>query len=446
MTLTFDRTLTGAAVLLLAACAAAPVSAQTATHAAAPRRTLVPRVDHHQHLMSERGVETLPPAMPAVALPPALERVLAARNRMTETGDTARLYVAEPQTMDASEGRWRRGREAVARLAGAYTKDTRFVATAYGAGGSAAWIAGVTRSGEPAADDGTFHLGLAKDARSGEWRIATEQATIYEPVPFTEPVTADQLIQHMDDAGIERAVVLSTAYWFGRADSLRAKLRAENDWTAAQVAKYPGRLVAFCGVNPLRDWAAAEVRRCARELKMRGVKLHFANSRVNLHDAAHVAAVRRVFATADSLGLALVVHSRTPGEYGRAEAEIIVRELLPAAPRVVVQVAHLWGGADLSEDALGAFADAVSSRDPRAKNLWFDLTEIERVAGGSPERMRMLAQRIRQIGVGRVLYGSDMVIVGRHPPVLAWARLRRSLPLTDAEMAVVAGNVAPYLR
>jgi hypothetical protein len=30
---------------------------------------------------------------------------------------------------------------------------------------------------------------------------------------------------------------------------------AENDWTSAQVAKYPHRLIGFCSVNPLRPYA-----------------------------------------------------------------------------------------------------------------------------------------------------------------------------------------------
>jgi hypothetical protein len=30
---------------------------------------------------------------------------------------------------------------------------------------------------------------------------------------------------------------------------------AENDWTSAQVAKYPHRLIGFCSVNSLRPYA-----------------------------------------------------------------------------------------------------------------------------------------------------------------------------------------------
>src|SRR5215213_8255178 len=73
---------------------------------------------------------------------------------------------------------------------------------------------------------------------------------------------------HLDDAGIQRGVVISTAYWYGdprhsfTPAEAEAKTRADNDWTVAQVSKYPDRLVAFCGVSPLADYAAREIARC----------------------------------------------------------------------------------------------------------------------------------------------------------------------------------------
>jgi hypothetical protein len=96
-------------------------------------------------------------------------------------------------------------------------------------------------------------------------------------------VTADRLIAQLDSAGIRRALVLSLAYAHGspsiRGDDEYAQVRGENDWTSQQVARYPGRLRAFCSFNPLRDYALAELDRCAKDPNLRyGVKLHFASS------------------------------------------------------------------------------------------------------------------------------------------------------------------------
>ena len=48
---------------------------------------------------------------------------------------------------------------------------------------------------------------------------------------------------------------------------------------------------------------------------------------------------------------------------------------------------------------------------------------------------------MRQIGMQRILFAVD----GAEPPLSVWANLR-SLPLTDAELRVMATNLAPYLR
>jgi hypothetical protein len=57
----------------------------------------------------------------------------------------------------------------------------------------------------------------------------------------------------------------------------------------------------------------------------------------------------------------------------------------------------------------------------------------------------LVARRIRQVGVERVLYGSDAAVGDNLRPREGWAAFRR-LPLTDAEFQRIATNVAPYLR
>ena len=202
----------------------------------------------------------------------------------------------------------------------------------------------------------------------------------------------------------------------------------------------------FCGVSPLEDYAVEEIRRCARDHEARGVKLHFRSSRVDVLKGEHLAKLKRVFRTANELGLAIVVHTNVR-PYGREQAEVFVKELLPQAPDVVVQIAHFWGGNEFRPEALAVFADAVAAKDPRARNLHFDLTEVEAAAGEDSTTWQEITRQIRRIGHDRVLYGSDAAAVPESPPTsLRWARLRRAIPLMNAELADIADNVAPYLR
>src|SRR5207249_11400255 len=114
-----------------------------------------------------------------------------------------------------------------------------------------------------------------------------------------EPIDADKLIRLLDSAGIRRALVLSTAYsWSNPSRNVEndyEHVKADNDWTAAQVARYLDRLRAFCGVNPLRDYALVVLNRCAANPLLRtGLKLHLGNSAVDYHSAPDLGQLLRV--------------------------------------------------------------------------------------------------------------------------------------------------------
>lgn len=270
-----------------------------------------------------------------------------------------------------------------------------------------------------------------------------------------EPIDADRVIALLDSAGIRRALVLSTAYSWSNprrnvADDYE-HVKADNDWTAAQVARYPDRLRAFCGVNPLRDYALAEIERCSTNpLLRRGLKLHIGNSAVDVHRPADLEKVRAVFRLANAKHMAIVIHLHASTSlhlpYGRTEAQIFIDSILPAARDVPVQIAHLAGsgGYDSTTDAaLSAFVDLIARKDSRARRLWFDVTTVTR--GMSADDARLIAMRIRQLGVRRVLFGSDAATGGNLAPRASWAEFL-TLPLHEAEFRTIARNVAPYMK
>jgi predicted TIM-barrel fold metal-dependent hydrolase len=238
------------------------------------------------------------------------------------------------------------------------------------------------------------------------------------------PVDGSQLIAMLDAAGIERAVVLSGAYYFDSPTIGRAGLeqvRLENDWTAKEILRFPDRLIGFCSFNPLRDYALEELDRCAALSAFKGVKLHFPSSGVDLRNAEHLQKVRRVFAAANSAGLALVVHMRSSRDYAEEYAEIFLNEVLSEAPDVPVQIAHLWGGGGFSEPALRAYADAVSASHPSTKRLLFDVAELARVVGRQPE---MLGRRRLSCGKS-VSSGSSMARTARSSATCSQAKRGR---------------------
>ena len=76
------------------------------------------------------------------------------------------------------------------------------------------------------------------------------------------------------------------------------------------------------------------------------------------------------------------------------------------------------------------------------KNVYFDACGIA-LPGMWKDKADLVVQRIRQIGINRVLYGSDAATADNLPKD-ALSRWRK-LPLTQLERQTVETNFAPYL-
>lgn len=269
------------------------------------------------------------------------------------------------------------------------------------------------------------------------------------------PQDGAAFLKMLDQAGIARGVVLSMGYTFGDErkkipEADRDRLTAqENDWTSREMVLSKGRLVGFCGVNPLRDAALSEIDRCLRLPGMIGVKLHFANSGVSLRNPDHLARLQRAFAEANAKHAPIVVHlhARTGSPYGAEDAQAFIEKLLPYAPNVVVQVAHLAGSGEFptdAEEAMKVFEAAIHRHDPRVRSLYFDQSTVATSTTSASDGAR-IAAAIRGVGVKRVFFGSDMVVSYNPPPGPSWEIFRAKVPLTAGEMRQIALNVPPYL-
>jgi uncharacterized protein len=278
---------------------------------------------------------------------------------------------------------------------------------------------------------------------------------------------AGEVVAALDASGIRQAVVLSGAYLVGTPDltidNERDEVRRENDWTAAEGRRFPERLVPFASVNPLKDYAVDEVTRTA-STGLRGLKLHFTNSAVDLRSPAHVERVKAVFKAANARRLPVLAHIRTRAkDYGATDARVFVDDVLSAAPDVPVVVAHMggWGGYDRATDAA---LDEIVSRCARARetcrHLYFDTAFTvlpESAASAAPgTSLRVMADaqrdfadangrmaaRIRSFGPSQILFGSDWP--GAMTPREEADAIRKRLPLPAPDMDTLFSNVAPF--
>lgn len=444
--------------------AVAPTSYAAAEQAKVP----APLVDHHFHLTGADITTVINGRpLPTINLPPPLATLLDARaEAWNDSRRLERLFAADAIVLVQNQQKAAlfRGSKVVAdHLAARFAAPYQMVAVATAVGHNTAHVTGYYVRQQPTGLRylGAYQLGLTKKA-AGEWQIASE-IPAFPAAPPQQPVVARDAIAMLDAAGIHSAVVLSNAGAFGgryfdpagqyeEPARRHERVKAENDWSVAQVAQYPDRLISFCSLNPLEDYALEELRRCA-QTGHRGLKMQFLESRVDLQNAAHVARLREVFSLADSLRLPLLVHvanNSGPDAVVAANMATFLDKVAAAAPNVTIQIAHLWGGGNYSEAALNALAHSMSAKHPATRNMYFDVAEAALVssqAGEMKQRvLQNIAERIRQIGTDRILFGSDQFGGNHRTPKEAWEMFRSEVPLTRSEFARIASNVAPYLN
>ena len=271
-----------------------------------------------------------------------------------------------------------------------------------------------------------------------------------ECLPTNHPpaVYAADAIRALDEADVSKGVILSCAYLYGLPSlhltprQIADGTRRENEFTVAEVAKYPTRLVGFLSVDPLQDSAIDEMRYWQGKGQFVGLKLHFTASAVNLRNTSERRKVTGVFAEAAAEHLPIVVHLGG-GKVDATDAELFIRDVLPSAGDSWVQIAHAGGGLPLRDGnhiaVLRAFADHIAKDDPATRHVLFDLSYVPAPDEGQ-ETVRALTEQIRRIGIKRFVFGSDFNVLTPAEEIKNLGRLG----LTKEEWQTLKDNCAPW--
>jgi len=312
----------------------------------------------------------------------------------------------------------------------------------------------VKRTG--AARDCHIHL-ISPDACSKLQAYMDEAGVSGLDIP---PTDAEKVVQMLDEASVEKATVFSGAYFMGVAGIADmggdeyANTKAENDWSAQQVAAYPDRLDFFCSFNPLKDYAVAELDRCVDELQAKGLKLHFAASGVDLEDPEHLRRLEAVFAEAEKKDVPVLMHFSPPDPerlaYDTEEVQNFIDQVLVPHPHVRVCFPHLAGGGSVSEAQLAAMRTIIAAYDSNPslvkENGFMDISAVvmpHAVTFGTAvtepptdEQLAEVVELMRQWGMERVLYGCDFPL---SPPEEA-LELDARYPLSVEEYNQIMNN------
>lgn len=414
------------------------------------QQPIVPAVDYHAHISSIEIAKYMnsTPLQPVIQLPEDLARLIRERDSYAER-DVSGLYTKDAIIFWSGPRIWVRGQEKAREFLRDFRPGLRYFPVEFKIDGSSGFIAGYVRFGNDP-DRTARHIVFVLRREEGEWRIASEISSEGPRIPKAQ--TAEEYIDELNTAGIKRGVILSTAFVFGGPHEFRPdeyeKVRAENNWIAEQVTQFPDRLVGFCSFDPLKDYAPAELSRCAKMPQFKGLKLHFENSAVDLRKPDHLEKIRKVFKAANDARLPIVAHIATPEtrqtEVAARESSLIfLNQVLSVAPDIDIQLAHLAGSGSFDPVNIAAFtvfADAISSGDKRTKNIYFDLAGIS-----DKEAAARLVKEMRKVGLKRFLFSSDRAGTNGPPPDVAWKAFLQ-LPLTENEFKTIAANVMPWVK
>jgi len=237
--------------------------------------------------------------------------------------------------------------------------------------------------------------------------------------------TADELIDSMDRDGVDMAVIANYGW------TTHELCVETNDYILESIARYPGRLVGFCSVQPLStDAAIDEIERCARA----GSKgIGELRPDIQLLDLEHRDALQPVVEALQKLGLTLMIHASEPvGHLYPGKGSVTPDMIYPFIanfPDLPLVCAH-WGG------GLPFYALMPEVRQAM-ENVYFDTAASPFLY--SPQIYQHV---IQLVGADRILLGSDFPLI----PQSRYLKDIDSIDLTEEEKGMIlSGNARRLL-
>ena len=200
----------------------------------------------------------------------------------------------------------------------------------------------------------------------------------------TPPERLGQLIRFADRMGVRRLCVFMGLDW--SYDPSPAKMRQENDEVLEAIRTFPERALGFVYLNPKHPAASLdELDRCVRDGPMVGVKLWVA-------EHCNAKELDPLIHRATALGVPIFQHTwlKITGNLPGESTPMELAELAARHPQAQFICGHSGGDWEVGLRAIRLHP-----------NIFTDLGGGDPVAG-------FTEMAVRELGVDRVLYGSDI--------------------------------------
>jgi predicted TIM-barrel fold metal-dependent hydrolase len=218
----------------------------------------------------------------------------------------------------------------------------------------------------------------------------------------TRPVTSDSMLEQLDRAGIDQAVLVqaTTAYGY------------DNSYVLDSRALWPSRFVAVGTVDPLRPDAAENLAEAVGDGGLSGVRLFTSGSTVTTQGEWFAAPHTYPFwAKASELRVTVCLQMRL----GAATPRLV--ELLRRFPEARVLLDH-FGYPDIAASPTDAAADVVALAEHPGLHLKLTHRALEPLRDAGKEAAGFLDPVLTAFGADRIAWGSNLPAAEQSLPEL----------------------------
>lgn len=227
-----------------------------------------------------------------------------------------------------------------------------------------------------------------------------------------------------DSISLKRALILSNSYSRGVSED---HAKTENSFIASEVAKNPAQLAGACAVNPQKNWAWKEIKRCS-SLGIKVLKLHFMASGLDLRKESDYETAKAALKNAELYNFTIIVHANYPRNSRPGEIEKL-KQLIEEFPNTRWIIGHLFGR---EFEALEGLKHPNYFVEISVVPIWIK-TEVQR---------KNLVKVMRSVGIEHFIFGSDWPVI--HPAETLKAF--DALPLNKSEREAVLFENAKKLN
>lgn len=304
---------------------------------------------------------------------------------------------------------------------------------------------GALSVGENAATDDSFdnHVHIMSPALIKLFKAAG--------IPFSKPDNAYSDINVISERlGTKRFKMVSMAYlWghpeFGKVNNEYEMVKAENDFVLENLKWSMILIRAYCGINPLKDYALEEVKRC-RKAGANGIKLHFNANQIYLTEPEHVAKLKPIFEYAGNKKLPLLVHfDNSHPKTGARDVKILFEQILSDIRPIDLQIAHFGTSGGFNEKTkviIDAFLEQFEnvSKHNKKHRITFDISAValDKDSEGVPkltaEEFKELSVYVRKLGMNKISFGTDYPL---YPVDEYIGILRERVGMTEDEIKAI---------